>query len=265
MKKISIFKYLISFLILLSGSTSFANTYASLSPVPTEIIYALGGEDNLVGISSTCNYPEQTKEKQIIGDTYFVNMEMMAKLQPNYLFTMSSAKPMLGQLSLMKTKPVYFEFTKIEEIYDSINKIAKLIDKEENAPKLIAEIKQKVEQNKTDNPKKILYIVQTNPLITIGNKSFITDIIEKAGHISVTSDIEHYYPNITLEYALKSKPDVIIVCFPDDMSKIKKIFPNTPILYLTQQEQDVINRSGPRVYEAVKLFSDLNFSDKPIH
>ena len=265
MKKISIFKYLISFLILLSGVTSFAATYVSLSPVPTEIIYALGGEDNLLGISSTCNYPEQTKEKQIIGDTYFVNMELMAKLKPNYLFSMTSAKPMLGQLSLLNTKPVYFEFTKIEEIYDAIDQIAELIDKEENAPKLIADIKKKVEQYKTNAPKKILYIVQTNPLITIGNKSFITDIIEKAGHTSVTSDIEHYYPNITLEYALKSNPDVIIVCFPDDMSKIKKIFPNTPILYLTQQEQDIINRSGPRVYEAIKLFSDLNFSDKPIH
>ena len=254
-----------SFIFLLSGVSSFASTYVSLSPVPTEIIYALGADDNLLGVSSTCNYPEQTKEKQIIGDTYFVNMEVMAKLKPNYLFSMSSAKPMLGQLSLMNTKPIYFEFTKIEEIYDAINKIAKLTGKEENAPKLIADIKQKVEQNKTNDPKKILYIVQTNPLITIGNKSFITDIIKKSGHMSVTSDIEHYYPNITLEYALKSNPDVIIVCFPDNMEKIKKIFPNTPILYLSQQEQDIINRSGPRVYEAVKLFSDLKFSDKPIH
>ena len=265
MKKISIFKYLISFILIIGGASSIASTYVSLSPVTTEIIYALGADDNLLGVSTTCNYPEQTKDKPIIGDTYYVNMEIMAKLKPDYLFSMSSAKPMLGQLSLMNTKPVYFEFTKIEEIYSAINKIAELTGKEENAPKLISNIKNKVAQYKTNEPKKILYIVQTNPLITIGNKSFITDIIKKAGHTSVTSDIEHYYPNITLEYALKSKPDVIIVCFPDNMAKIKKIFPNTPILYLTQQEQDIINRSGPRVYEAIKLFSDLNFSDKPIH
>ena len=256
---------IICFIQFLSGVSSFASTYVSLSPVPTEIIYALGADDNLLGVSTTCNYPEQTKEKQIIGDTYYVNLEIMAKLKPDYLFSMSSAKPMLGQLALMNTKPVYFEFTKIAEIYDAINKIAELTGTEENAPKLISDIKNKVAQYKTNEPKKILYIVQTNPLITIGNKSFITDIIEKSGHTSVTSDIEHYYPNITLEYALKSNPDVIIVCFPDDMSKIKRIFSNTPILYLTQDEQDIINRSGPRVYEAVKLFSDLKFSDKPIH
>ena len=248
---------LITLMLFFYNIPCFATTYASLSPVPTEIIYALNAEKNLVGVSTTCNFPEETKEKPIIGDTYFVNMEMMVKLKPDYLFTMSSAKPMLGQLSQTKTKPIYFEFTKIEEIYDAINYIAKLTNTEENAPKLIADIKTKVEQSKTKNPKKILYVVQTEPLITIGEKSFITDIIEKSGHTSVTSDIEHYYPNITLEYAMKMNPDVVIICFPTNVEKIKKLLPNAKFLYLTENERDIINRSGPRVYEAVKLFADI--------
>ncbi len=264
MKKISIFKYLISSILLLSGAVSFASTYMSLSPVPTEIIYALGGEDNLLGVSTTCNYPERVKEKPIIGDTYFVNMELLVREKPDYLFSMTSAKPMLGELALTKTKPVYFEFTKIEEIYSAIEQIAKLIDKEENAPKLISDIKAKVEKNKTLEPKKILYIVQLEPLITIGNKSFITDIINKSGHKSVTDDIEHYYPNITLEYIIKTKPDLILVCFESDMSKIQKLLPEVPIIFLTKQEQDIINRSGPRVYEAIKMFADLDFTNEPI-
>ena len=261
--KISIYKYLISAVFLIYGMASYATTYASLSPVPTEIIYALNAQENLVGVSSTCNFPEETKEKPIIGDTYFVNMEMMVKLKPDYLFSMSSAKPMLGQLSQTKTKPIYFEFTKIEEIYDAINYIAKLTNTEENAPKLIADIKKKVEQNKTKNPKKILYIVQTEPLITIGEKSFITDIIEKSGHTSVTADIEHYYPNITLEYAMKTNPNVVIICFPANVEKIQKLLPNAKFLYLTEKERDIITRSGPRVDEAVKLFADLNMNNKP--
>lgn len=264
MKKIFIFKYLISLSLFFVGLMSVASTYASLSPVTTEIVYALGAEENLLGVSSVCDYPSEVKHKEIIGDTYFVNMEKMVELKPDYLFSMTSAKPMLGQLSLMKTKPVYFQFSKIEDIYSAINQIAKLTGYDKNAPILISDIKNKIEQNRTSNPKKILYIVQTSPLITIGNKSFITDIIEKAGHTSVTSNINHYYPNITLEYALKTSPDVIIVCFPDDMSKIEKLFPNTKIMYLTENERDIINRSGPRVYKAVKLFSELNFSNKPI-
>ena len=65
--KISIYKYLISTVCLIIGLTSYATTYASLSPVPTEIIYALNAEKNLVGVSTTCNFPEETKEKPILN------------------------------------------------------------------------------------------------------------------------------------------------------------------------------------------------------
>lgn len=261
--KTFIFKYLISSIILISGINCFASTYASLSPVPTEIIYALDAQDNLLGVSTTCNFPQEVKEKPIIGDTYFVNMEKLITLKPNYLFAMTSAKPKLSELVLTETKPIYFEFTTIEDIYEAIEQIAKLTNKEANATKLISKIKTEIEQNKTNNPQKILYIVQTNPLITIGNKSFITDIIKKSGHTSVTENINHYYPNITIEYALKTKPDVIVVCFPTDMEKIKKLFPNTKFLYLTDKQRDIINRSGPRVYEAIKMFAELNFKENP--
>ncbi len=262
--KTSIYKYLISTICLFFGLASQATTYASLSPVPTEIIYALNAQENLVGISSTCNFPKETKEKPIIGNTYFVNMEMMVKLKPDYLFSMSSAKPMLGQLSQTKTKHIYFEFTKVEEIYDAINQIAKITGTEANARKLIKNIKTKIKQNRTNNPKKILYIVQTEPLITIGGNSFITDVIEKAGHTSVTSDIKHYYPNITLEYILKTKPDIVIICFPTNTEKLRQILPDATFLYLTEEQRDIINRSGPRVYEAVKLFADLNLNKTPV-
>ena len=110
--KISIFKFLISALILLSLNAS-ANSYVSLSPVLTEIIYALNAQDNLLGVSNVCNYPDKVKEKEIIGDTYFVNMEKIVQLKPDYLFTMFSNKPMLGQLALTKTKAIYFEFLTI--------------------------------------------------------------------------------------------------------------------------------------------------------
>lgn len=254
--KISIFKFLISISLLLSFSAS-ASTYVSLTPVLTEIIYALDGKENLLGVSNVCNYPTESKEKEIIGDTYYVNMEKIVNLKPDYLFSMHSNKPLLGQLSFTKTKPVYFEFSSIDDIYEGIKKIAGLINKEENAQKLINDIQEKINKNKTKNPKRILYVVQTNPLITIGNKSYINDVIEKSGHISTTSNINHYYPNITLEYALEVNPDVFVICYNDDISKLKKLFPKAKFVFLNEQQQDIVNRPGPRVHEAVKLFSDL--------
>ena len=255
MIKTSIFKFLISLSLLLLPC--FASSYVSISPVLTEIIYALSAQDNLLGISSVCNYPEETKEKPIIGDTYFINMEKIIKLKPDYIFSMESNKPMLAPIYQTKTKPIYFEFSNVEDIYNGINKIAKLISKEQNAKKIIKDIKNKIDYNKTSNPKKILYIVQFNPLITIGNKSYINDVIEKSGHINVTSDINFSYPNITLEYALKSNPDVVVLCYNDGIDKIKKLFPKAKIIQLNKEQQDIINRPSPRVWQAIEIFSKM--------
>ena len=257
-------KFLISICILLQGLNAYASTYVSLSPSVTEVIYALNAQDNLLGVSKNCNYPQAVKEKPVIGDNFYVNMEMLVKLKPDYIFAMTSAKPKMGEIALTKTKPVYIEYSSIEEIYKSIRYIAELTEAKTDAQSLINSIKQKIEDSKTKNPKRILYLVQTNPMITTGSKSFITDIIRKSGHIAVTEDIPYYYPGITFEYAIKTNPDIIICGFYSDTSTLKRLFPNAKILYLDEKQLDIINRGGPRVYEAVKLFSELNFSSSPI-
>lgn len=260
---ISIFKYLISILLLLFSTKAFASTYASLSPVPTGIIYDLNAQDNLVAISANCKKFSIDKSRPVIGDNYFVNAEMLVKLHPDYIFAMKSAQPMLSEIALTKTKPVYFDFTSVEDIYEGIRTVAKYTNREENAEKLISDISKKIEKYKTNNPKRILYIVQNEPLITVGKGSYINDIIEKSGHTSVTANINYPYPVITLEYILKTRPDVIIITFNIGTEKIKKLFPNTPVLYLSSEQRDIINSPNGKVYEAVKLFSELNFLKEP--
>ncbi len=257
MIKTFIFKYLISFSFLFFASSAYATTAVSLSPVPTEIIYSLGAQNKLLGISSACDYPLDVQAKEIIGDTYFVNFEKIIKLKPDYLFAMNSARPMLGELKLTKTKPIYFNFSKIDDIYSAIYLIGDLLDKKNEAKILVNEIKQKITKYKTKNPKNILYIVQTAPLITIGKESFITDIIKNSGHRSITSSINSHYPNITLEYVAKSKPDVIVICYGKETLEMRKLFPNSRFIYLTKEERDLINRPAPRVWQAVEFFSKI--------
>ena len=262
--KTSIFKYLISLIIFLIGGQCFAQTtYASLSPVATRIIYDLNAEDNLIGVSFSCQNLGYGKDKTLIGDTFHINAERLVKLSPDYIFALESAKPKLSEILLTKTKPIYFEFSSIEDIYDGIRLIADYTGKNENAEPLIQNIKNKIDEYKTNEPKKILYIVQNDPLITVGNKSFINDIINKSGHYSVTSELDYSYPAITLEYAIKSKPDIIIITFGEASTNFKKLFPNAQILYLSNEQRDIVNSPNSRVYEAVKLFATLDFYTTP--
>ena len=239
------------------ASPVFAKTFMSLTPVATEIIYALGAEDKLLGVSSACDYPQDVKNKKIVGDTYFVNMEYIVRTKPDYMLAMQSAKPMLGELSLTKTEPVYFDFSTVEDIYSAIFKISDLLNKKSEAKILVDDIKSKIAKYQTKKTKKILYVVQTAPLITVGKQSFITDVISKSGHKSITSHIDHYYPTISLEYALKSSPDVIIICFGTETQQMKLLFPQAEFIYLTKEQQDLINRPAPRIWQAVKFFSQI--------
>lgn len=88
-------------------------------------------------------------------------------------------------------------------------------------------------------------------------KSYINDLIEKSGHISVTSNINFSYPNISYEFLLQEKPDIIVVLYANDVSKIKKILPKAKIIFLTKYQQDIINRPGPRIYQAIEFFANL--------
>jgi ABC-type Fe3+-hydroxamate transport system substrate-binding protein len=105
--------------------------------------------------------------------------------------------------------------------------------------------------------KKILYLVQSTPMISIGNKSFITDVIKVSGQNSITKDFNSYYPTISEEFAIKSNPDVVVVSFYSDTQLIKKFFPNSKIIFMSQEQNDIINRPGPRINKSIKFFANL--------
>ena len=228
-------------------------TYVSLTPSITEIVYALGAQDNLVGVSTECNYPKEASLKTKIGNTFFVDREKIIRLKPDYVFSMESTQYLLASFKYSQIKPIFFKFDTIDDVYN----IARLSNKTQRSEKLISGIKKQISESKTNSPKKILYLVQVNPMISIGKKSFITDIIQKSGHVSVTSNLNAYYPTISEEFAVKSSPDIVVVNFFDDTRRLGQLFPHSEIIILSDEERDIINRPGPRVYKSVQYFSKL--------
>ena len=232
-------------------------TYVSITPATTEIIYALNAQDGLLGVSTECNYPEDTSNKIKIGNTFFIDKEKIIRLKPDYIFSMDSTQYLLANFKFSHIKPIFFKFNTVEDVYKNIEYIAKLLNKTSQAEKLIFSIKKHISETKTNSPKKILYLVQVNPMISVGKNSFISDIIKKSGQISVTSNLDTYYPTISEEFALRSSPAIVVVNFFDDTTRLKILFPNSKIIILSKEERDFINRPGPRIYKSVQYFSKL--------
>lgn len=258
MKKNFTYKFLISIILTLTYCyNANAETFVSLSPALTETMYILGAQDSLKAVSTACTYPNEAKNKEKVGNNFFINNEKILELKPNYILALDSSEFALNKFKKFGIKPICFKYNDIESIHQNILSIGKITNKEKEAKNLISYSQKRIALANQNKNKKILYLVQTSPMITIGKKSFITDIIAKSGNTSISANINSYYPTVSEEYIIKQKPDIIVLGLYSDDTRIKKLFPNTKIIFMTQEENDIINRPGPRIHEAVEYFSSF--------
>lgn len=230
-------------------------SFVSLSPALTEIMYAINAQDMLKGVSTACSYPKEAQSKTKVGNNFFINEEKILTIKPDFILALDSSTFALEKFKRFKITPLCFQYPDVKSIYDIILKLGELTGKSENAKKLVINSQEKIKLANKNANKKILYLVQTQPLITIGKKSFITDYIEKSGNHSITRDLNAYYPTISEEFAISQKPDVVIISFYCDDKIVKRLFRESKIVRTSTEENDIINRPGPRLHKAVEFFA----------
>ena len=187
----------------------------SLSPAVTEIMYALGAGDLLVGRTDFCVYPDEASEIPSIGGISNLNIESILALNPDLVISGSMvSKKATDQMDQMGTPMVcVIEKPKFEALYDNILAIGKLVGKEHEADSLNALLRDRVSQlPTTDSPLPTVYYVVgfgAGGNFTAGGNTFINDIIRMAGGRNIAEGIEGW--SYSLEALMKENPDYIIV------------------------------------------------------
>ncbi len=201
----------------------------SLSPAVTEIIYALGAQDLLVGRTDFCVYPDEAMNIPSIGGISNLNIEKILSLNPDLVISGSMVgKKVTDQMDAMGTPMVcVIEKPRFEALYDNITAIGKLVNKEREADSLnevlSCELKALSEVNsiETRQPLKTQNLKLKTPTcyyvvgfgaggnFTAGGNTFINDIIRMAGGRNIAEDIEGW--SYSLEALMKEDPDYIIV------------------------------------------------------
>ncbi|HKW89957.1 MAG TPA: ABC transporter substrate-binding protein [Candidatus Acidoferrales bacterium] len=186
----------------------------SLASSLTEIIYALGAEDRLVGVSEQSDKPPAAKEKPDVGMSMNPSLEAIAGLKPD-LVLMTAINRWQTEDALKEMGiPVYgIEPHAVEETLQSITHIGDLIDAQEQARDVVANLQQRLDALKTTlagvPPKSALFVVWEDPLISVGNRAFIADALRCAGAASVVrSRLE--WPQVSMEEIVKLEPDYIV-------------------------------------------------------
>jgi len=168
----------------------------TLAPNLTEIVYAIGAGPRLVGNTTFCDYPAEAKQVAKVGDTLQPNIERIIALKPEVIFvsTASQLETFTRQLDERGIAVFVTDPHDLDGVFRSINTLGDLLGQKEQAEKLVTDLRARaaaVEEAVRERPPvKVFYQVSPSPLWTAGRRSWITDLIRRAGGDSVTVEVE---------------------------------------------------------------------------
>lgn len=237
----------------------------SLAPNLTEIVYAIGVGDRLVGDTEYCNYPAEAARVAKVGDTLHPSVERIIALRPQVVLvsTASQLESFTKELAEHQIAVYVTDPHSLEGVFRSIEHLGDLFGVTARAEKLVGNLQNRtvaVETAvKSSKSVRVFYQLSDRPLYTAGRDSFITDLISRAGGVSVTADVPGAWPRYSDESALASRPDAIIIPTGGAMAsgaiQIADALKKSPAV-LTEQvhrlNEDHLNRPGPRLVDGLE-------------
>lgn len=244
----------------------------SLVPSVTEIIYALGRESLLVGNTIYCDYPEPAKKIYKVGDFSNPSLEKILKRKPTLVFaTLPEQKTIIGQLKKYNVAVFCSRPNSVDNLFKEIIVVGKLIDAEAQSNILVSALKERLiaianKNNIIDSPKVYIEIAGT-PIMTVGNLSYINDLVRYAGAINLFADVSREYFVTNSEELIKRNPDIILILHPAvSKSQVKKRIGWSQITAVkrgrifNELNPDYFFRPGPRFILAVEELAKIVYS-----
>ncbi len=190
----------------------------SLSPSLTDIVYALGAQDHLVGITDYTDYPpEAAREKPSVGAIVNPSLERIVALHPDIVLALPAfnGAETVAELQHLGLPVFLFNTAVVSDIYRNIASVGRVLGRDQQAAALIAQLRsreERIKQQSTGKTRpKVLIVVAIEPLITAGRSAFMTEMITAAGAESVTQDIPQDWLQMNLEAVLPRRPDYIVL------------------------------------------------------
>jgi len=189
----------------------------SLAPNLTEIVFAVGGGNRLVGDTTYCDFPAEAKNIAKVGDTLQPSLEKIIALQPQVVLvsTASQLEVFTRQLQSHNISVFVTDPRDLDGVFRSIEQVGEILGETEKAKLVVQRLRERstVVENtvKSTTPVRVFYQLSAEPLYTAGHDAFVTDLIKRAGAISVTADVPGAWPKYSAESALAAKPEAIIL------------------------------------------------------
>jgi iron complex transport system substrate-binding protein len=246
----------------------------SLSPAHTEILYALGLGDRIVGVSEYSDYPPEATAKPSVGSYNEPNIETIISMSPDLVLATEEHEEEVKQLESRGITVVALNPKTINEVLDTITVIGKITGKDNEAADLVESLQGRIdtiaEKTKSltaEQKPRVFCIIWHDPIWTVGAGTFHDELIRIAGGVNIAGNLNGYV-DMSVEALIAADPQIIIAGvgmgegedaslvamqtedrFRDiDARKTGKIY---------GANMDIVSRPGPRLADALEVFFNL--------
>lgn len=242
----------------------------SLAPNLTEIVFLLGREDLLVGVTRFCNYPARAAVLPRVGGIVDPDVERIVATDPDLVLCTTDGNPKerVAVLEAMGIPCFAVGPQNLAAVFRTIEKVGVLLGvpgKGRGEADALRARAQRVSREKRTPSPRVLFVVSTSPIIAAGNGTFLDELVRIPGGINAAGRFAGRYPRLSVEDLIAAGPDIILVAgmtgvegFSPDVSRWTEVpaFRNGDVVTL---DGDLVTRPGPRMVAALegvaKVFS----------
>lgn len=238
----------------------------SLAPSNTEILFALGLGEKVVGVTINDDYPQEATTKEVVGDYNGNNLERIVELEPDLVLVYGPGNEddnkVLREAGIIV---LGFEAESIEAVMEDIKTIGRATGQEDKALEVVTSMEDKknevIEKVKDVEEVKVFYEIWHDPLMAAGKGSFMDELITLAGGRNIAEDAEGKYPQYDLEQLIERDPEVYLTAKDMEDKTVESMKARPGFEGITAMKNDgvyildpnITSRPGPRIVEALEL------------
>lgn len=237
-----------------------ARRVVSLAPHVTELLFAAGGGERIVGAVDFSDYPPAARNIPRVGDNRQVDVERLIALKPDLLVVWrhNASSRQMDQLRKLGIPLFYSDPQKLDDIPDSLLRIGRLLGTEPQARQSAADLKRQIDalsaRYRNRPTVRVFYQVWDRPLYTLNEHHIVSDAIRLCGGQNIFARLTTTAPSITAEAVLQENPEAIVSGDRRDQTvsgvEMWKQYPTMTAVKrsnLFAISGDLMNRSGPRI------------------
>lgn len=234
----------------------------SLVPSISELIWDLGLQDELVGITKFCIHPENLrKEKVIVGGTKNVKVERLLALKPDLVIANLEENTKEEIEEIAKLVPTYVsDINTVNDMQQFISDIGIICNKQQESRHILEKIADtlSVLPKKSEN-RKAIYLIWNDPYMSIGGDTFISNMMNQVGFENCLEKMDRY-PQVSDEDIIRISPDELWLSsepFPFNNNHQKELQNKYPDITVRLVDGEAFSWYGSRIYKAKEYLSSI--------